>query len=177
MNARLPVGVKAAGLVLVTTAFYTYVGQLVPQKEVPAPEVIEISKDMTTVELVEVGRDIAGGKGLCLTCHTVGQSGALRFPDLAGIATRAGQRVPGLSALDYMAQSMYEPDAFIVEGFNPGMPAIHKPPIALTDQEIRAVLAWLQTLGGTATITTDTEIPYLSATKPAAEPAGRASGG
>ncbi len=31
---------------------------------------------------------------------------------------------------------MYDPNAFIVPGFNPGMPAINKPPIGLTDEEI-----------------------------------------
>ena len=48
---------------------------------------------------------------------------------------------------------MYEPDAFIVPGFNPGMPVINKPPIGLTDQEILCVIAYLQTLGGTPTVT------------------------
>ena len=62
------------------------------------------------------------GKGLCLTCHTIGKTGALRFPDLEGVAVRAQTRVPGLSDVEYFAQSMYEPDAFIVPGFNPGMP-------------------------------------------------------
>ena len=48
------------------------------------------------------------------------------------------------------------PDVFIVEGYNPGMPAIDKPPIGLTDQEILAVIAYLQSLGGTPTITLET---------------------
>ena len=39
---------------------------------------------MTTADMVKVGRQIMEGKGLCLTCHTVGKTGALRFPDLAG---------------------------------------------------------------------------------------------
>ena len=60
------------------------------------------------------------GKGLCFTCHTVGKSGALRFPDLDGIGARAGERIAGLSAVDYLAQSLYEPDTYIVPGFNPG---------------------------------------------------------
>jgi hypothetical protein len=33
------------------------------------------------------------------------------------------------------------------------MPIINKPPIGLNDQEILAVLAYLQTLGGEATVT------------------------
>ena len=73
--------------------------------------------------MVKVGREIMEGKGLCLTCHTIGKTGALRFPDLAGVDVRAKSRVPGLSDVEYFAQSMYEPDAFIVPGFPPAMPA------------------------------------------------------
>ena len=58
---------------------------------------------------------------------------------------------------------MYEPDAFIVPGFNPGMPAINKPPIGLTDQEILCVIASLQTLGGTPTVTLQTSHRYYTA--------------
>jgi mono/diheme cytochrome c family protein len=158
---RIPLIVKIGALIAITTALYTYIGQLVPQKEVAPPEVVELSASMTTADLVRIGRGIAEGKGLCLTCHTIGKSGsALRFPDLGGIATRAAERVPGLDALSYMAQSIYHPDDYIVPGFNPGMPAIHKPPIGLTDDEIKAVLAYLQSLGGEATITLDTAVPY-----------------
>ena len=73
--------------------------------------------------MVTVGRELMEGKGLCFTCHTIGKTGALRFPDLEGVGARAKTRVPGLSDVDYLAQSMYEPDSLIVPGFNPGMPA------------------------------------------------------
>ena len=96
---------------------------------------------MTTADMVKVGREIMEGKGLCFTCHTIGKTGALRFPDLDGVGVRAKTRVPGLSDVEYLAQSMYEPDAYIVPGFNPGMPTINKPPIGLTDQEILCVIA------------------------------------
>jgi cytochrome c2 len=113
---------------------------------------------MTPDELLKAGRDVMEGKGLCFTCHTVGKSGALRFPDLAGIGGRAGSRVPGLSDVDYLAQSIYEPGAFIVPGFNPGMPTINKPPIGLSDQEILAVIAYLQSMGGKVTVTLDSKV-------------------
>ena len=105
-----------------TTAFYTYVGQMVPQKEVHPPQEIALKSDLTTADMVTVGRELMAGKGLCFTCHTIGKTGALRFPDLEGVGARAKSRVPGLSDVDYLAQSMYEPDSFIVPGFNPGMP-------------------------------------------------------
>lgn len=159
-------------LALVTTVFYGYVGQLVPQKEVQPPEEIQIRTDLTTADMVGVGRTIVEGKGLCLTCHTMGKSGALRFPDLEGVATRAQTRVPGLSDVEYFAQALYEPDGFIVQGFNPGMPTINKPPIGLTDQEILCVIAYLQSLGGTPSVTLQTTHRFRAA--PAGAPAAAA---
>jgi hypothetical protein len=159
----VPLIARIGALVLASTAFYTYVGQMVPQKEVQPPQETVIRSDLTTADMVTVGREIMTGKGLCLTCHTVGRTGALRFPDLEGVASRATSRVPGLSDVEYFAQSMYEPDAFIVPGFNPGMPVINKPPIGLTDQEILCVIAYLQTLGGTPTVTLQTTHRYLAA--------------
>ena len=159
---KVPVMVRIGALVIATTGFYAYVGQMVPQKEVQPPAEIVLKTDLTTAEMAKVGREIMEGKGLCLTCHTIGKSGALRFPDLAGVAVRAKTREPGLSDIDYFAQAMYEPNAFIVPGFNPGMPTINKPPIGLTDQEILCVMAYLQSLGGTPTVTLQTKHRYNS---------------
>jgi Cytochrome c len=166
---RVPLIVRIGALVLATTGFYAYVGQMVPQKEVQPPQEIVLRTDLTTADMVKVGREIMDGKGLCFTCHTIGKTGALRFPDLEGVDVRAKSRVPGLSDVEYFAQSMYEPNAYIVPGFNPGMPEINKPPIGLTDQEILCVIAYLQSLGGTPTVTLQTTHRYHGA---AAAPAG-----
>ena len=164
MKELIPTPVKIALLVLGTTALYTYIGQLVPQKEVlPPPPSVEMSDDMTPEDLASMGLEIAQGKGLCFTCHTTGKGGTpgLRFPDLDNIATRAETRVDGQDALTYMARSMYHPDEFVVEGFNPGMPKIHKPPIGLNDDEIIMVLAYLQSLGGEITLSVETTVDDL----------------
>jgi mono/diheme cytochrome c family protein len=140
-------------VILGATVLYTHIGQLVPQKEVHPPTVVEIDKNATPEELVDIGKGISEGKGLCVTCHTIGKTGALRFPDLGGIATIAATRIEGMDALTYLANSIYHPDDFIVPGFVKGMPAINKPPIGLTDEEMISVLAYLQSLGGTPTVT------------------------
>ncbi|HUP24875.1 MAG TPA: cytochrome c [Thermoanaerobaculia bacterium] len=161
MHFTIPTPLKIGLVVLGTTALYTYIGQLVPQKEVLPPAETVISSEMTTEQLVEVGRQVAENQGICLTCHTIGQSGsALRYPDLAGIGSRAETRVPGLGGVEYLAQSLYEPEAFIVPGFAGGMPPIHRPPIGLSDDEIKAVIAWLQSMGGTPTVTLQTDLGY-----------------
>ena len=150
-------------LVLAATGFYTYVGQMVPQKEVLPPQETVIRADLTTDDMVKVGQEIMNGKGLCFTCHTLGKTeGPFRFPDLSGVDARAKTREPGFSDVDYFAQTIYEPNAFIVPGFNPGMPTINKPPIGLTDQEILCVIAYLQTLGGTTTVTLQTSHHYYT---------------
>ena len=151
---------RIGALVVATTAFYTYVGQMVPQKEVLPPKESVIGADMTTADMIKVGQEIMAGKGICLTCHTVGKSGALRFPDLAGIGSRAGSRVPGLSDVDYLAQTLYEPTAFVVPGFPPAMPPANQPPIGLSDQEILCVIATLQSMGGSPTVTIQTKLKY-----------------
>jgi Cytochrome c len=172
---RVPLIFRIGALVLATTGFYTYVGQMVPQKEVQAPQETVIKSDLTTADMVKIGREIMEGKGLCLTCHTIGKSGALRFPDLAGVDARARSRVAGLSDIEYFAQSMYEPTAFVVPGFPPAMPPINRPPIGLTDQEILCVIAYLQTLGGTPTVTLQTKHHYNSGAAPPGAPAPTAA--
>ena len=158
----IPHPLRVGALVLVTTAFYAYVGQMVPQKEVQPPKETALGGDMTTADMVRVGREIMEGKGICLTCHTIGKTGALRFPDLGGIGTAAATRVAGMSDVEYLAQSMYEPTAFVVPGFPPAMPAVNIPPIGLTDQEILCVIAALQSQGGTPTVTMQTTHRYYS---------------
>jgi hypothetical protein len=174
---RVPLIIRIGALVLATTGFYAYVGQMVPQKEVQPPQETALGSETTTAEMVKVGRQIMEGKGICLTCHTIGKSGALRFPDLAGIGATAKTRVPGMSDVDYLAQSLYEPTAFVVPGFPPAMPPMNQPPIGLTDQEMLCVIAALQTLGGTPTVTMKTTHRYYNGTaaptaaQPAAPPA------
>jgi len=71
---------------------------------------------------------------------------------------------------------MYDPTAYVVAGFPPAMPPINKPPIGLTDQEILCVIAYLQTLGGTPTVTLQTKHHYNSgAAAPAGAPAPAAA--
>lgn len=162
---------KIFGFTILVSAFYSYVGQWVPQKETYPPETLEISNDLTTEEMVKIGEQIVAGKGTCLSCHTIGaEGGALRFPDLAGVGARAAARESDHTDYEYLAESLYEPNAFIVPGFNPGMPTINRPPINLSDQEILTVVAYLQSLGGTPTVTMDTKLKWQGQT-PAAAPA------
>jgi hypothetical protein len=52
----------------------------------------------------------------CTSCHQIGALGEAHKvgPDLTNIAAVAAERVPGLSAADYVRQSIVEPNAYIV---------------------------------------------------------------
>ena len=70
------------------------------------------------------GRLIFMTKG-CAGCHTIaGLSTATIGPDLTHIATVAATRKPPLAAEDYILESIQDPEAFVVVGFKPLMPAL-----------------------------------------------------
>ena len=100
----------------------------------------------------EAGEKIFWGEGQCHTCHSIGTSGsATRGPNQEGLASRAVEKAKerGLSSgLEYMIESIVDPDKFVVEGYDKIMPKVFDPPIMLGREKILAVLTYLQTLGG-----------------------------
>lgn len=118
------------------------------------------STSPTAGDLLEQGREIVYGKGLCLNCHRIGEDGTATLgPDLEGIGARAGSRVPGMSDIEYLVESLYRPEAYVVPGHVPTMMPVNGPPMMLNDEEILAVVAFLQSLGGTPTVTPQTALP------------------
>jgi hypothetical protein len=88
---------------------------------------------------------ILGPNPGCITCHSMDPDTTLVGPSIAGIATRAGSRVTGLSAGEYLRQSILDPSAFVVPGFDDGkMPADLGE--VLSPGEVEAVVAYLLTL-------------------------------
>lgn len=68
----------------------------------------------------------------------------IRGPSLFGVAGRAGQRVSGMDARSYMYNSILNPTAYMVDGFQNLMPTdLGK---TLTGEELDAVVAYLFTL-------------------------------
>lgn len=141
------------------TFLYWCVGQSVEQKEIHPAKDVQLGADMTTEQMAEAGKKIVEGKGTCLICHGSGE----RAPKLIGVGERAGGRIEGYSDLDYFAESLYEPEKYIVKPYAPGMTPVNKPPIALNDQEILTVIAYLQSLGGKPNVTMKTKLKYQSA--------------
>ena len=101
---------------------------------------------MTPAQLVKAGEEIYHTKGTCEICHRIGQKGT-RAPDLGGVGARAAKAKPGMSAKAYLLESLVQPQAFVVEGYPPIMPAVDKPPIALNRSEVWALTAFLESAG------------------------------
>lgn len=81
----------------------------------------------------------------CATCHSLEPDVIIVGPSLAGIATRAGTRVAGLSAESYIRQSILSPGDFVVSGFPDAM-ARNLGDVLNSDQ-INSLVAFLMTLG------------------------------
>jgi cytochrome c551/c552 len=55
---------------------------------------------------------------------------------------------------EYLIESLTHPQDYLVQGFPPIMPVINKPPIGLNNDELAAVIAFLQSVqGGKVTVT------------------------
>jgi cytochrome c553 len=68
-------------------------------------------------ELYETG---GASKIPCATCHTLDGT-PLVGPSFKGLAERAGSRIPGMSAEEYIHQSILNPGAYVVEGYQNSM--------------------------------------------------------
>jgi cytochrome c2 len=80
----------------------------------------------------------------CTSCHTLGSSAFSLGPKLSGIGQNAGQRIPGMSAEEYLLQSIVNPAAFVVSGYRDIMyPQFGE---KLTEQDIADLIAYLETL-------------------------------
>ncbi|MGH8948102.1 MAG: c-type cytochrome [Acidimicrobiia bacterium] len=61
----------------------------------------------------------------CTGCHSrAGVSEGFVGPDLTTLADRAEDRVDGLSAEEYVRQSVLDPQAYVVDGYDSVMPVL-----------------------------------------------------
>lgn len=93
----------------------------------------------------QVSRGKALFNGTCASCHATTDDDVVIGPSLAGIAERAGTRVPGEDADTYIHQSIVDPRAYTVEGFADNLMPINYAQI-FTAEDIDAIVAYLRTL-------------------------------
>ena len=132
---------------------YALLGNLIPQSS-SGPRVAVGDIERTPEAFVAACKTIFYGSGKCSTCHVIGASATTpRCPDLSGIGISGGGRRDGMSTRDYLVESMYLPEAYLVKGYGNIMPPVWKPPIALSPLEIETLVAFLQSLGGDPDVT------------------------
>lgn len=93
---------------------------------------------------VAQGEALAQSKG-CVACHTVDGSSRVG-PSWKGLAGKTQTLADGSTVLAdeaYLQRAIREPQAQVVKGFPPVMP-----PSTLSDEELAALVAYLQSLGG-----------------------------
>jgi cytochrome c oxidase subunit II len=89
------------------------------------------------------GRTVFLTKG-CTGCHSREGDSETGFigPELTGLADRAGDRVEGLSAEEYVRQSVLDPQAYIVNGYGSQMPVL-----PVDSEELDALVDYLLSEG------------------------------
>lgn len=148
---------------LLTIGFFAaYSSYGIPQIK-PAPPPVEEKLDlaaMTMEQFVALGKRIYEGKGTCTLCHNPlgGRAPLLDQAVAVAEARLADERYQGDAgdAADYLYESMAEPSAYVVAGFGKAgsgdtvspMPNMLAGRIGLTGAEVKAVIAYLQDLGG-----------------------------
>jgi mono/diheme cytochrome c family protein len=96
-------------------------------------------------ELFNRTLEIAGAPA-CVSCHVVDpEEPAIVGPNLSSIAARAGQRVPGQSAEEYLRTSIVDPYAYVVKGYEGGI-MVRNYEDLLTQQQINDLVAYMMTL-------------------------------
>jgi mono/diheme cytochrome c family protein len=155
------------GFMLAVVGVYAWVGQLLPQFEEHPPAKRVVDARTPPEELAAIGEELVRGKGGCLVCHKVTEAGNERGPDLRKAASAAAARRPGMSAESYLIESLVDPDAFLAPDYPRMMPSALKPPANLSLAEAKAVVAYLQALGG-AEVSVRVIAEDVAAAKPAA---------
>lgn len=81
----------------------------------------------------------------CKTCHSLEPEVVIIGPSLAGIGTLAESRVTGVSAEDYLRQSILDPNTHLVEGFPANvMPNTYQK--QLTEDQVEALVDFMLAL-------------------------------
>jgi mono/diheme cytochrome c family protein len=92
------------------------------------------------------GEQVATSAG-CLGCHRLDDSNSVVAPTWGGVANEAVVRVAGESPALYFYQSITEPNAFVVSGYNGGiMPQTYND--TLSQQDIVDIVSYLLTQRG-----------------------------
>jgi mono/diheme cytochrome c family protein len=142
--------VRVVAFVSIVLGGFTLVALGVPQMASmpPAVEKFDVASIKEKKDLAAIGQKIFFGKGQCALCHTIGSSEG-RCPDLKGVGSKLTR--------EFIYESLTQPQAYVYKDyehvgpakfFPAKMPYINKKPIGLSNNEILAVIAFLQNMSG-----------------------------
>jgi mono/diheme cytochrome c family protein len=166
---------KVVAIVLGTLALYTLIANKIPQVQSEVPQTLTLGANVTPEQLVAAGEKVFNGIGGCTTCHGLGTRAPNLLTDEKGtgpIGARCGKREAGKSCKQYLYESLDNPTAYVVAGYQPIMPVMTK---QLSAQQAWAVIAFLESQGGTVDVSAS-DIPAASTTSPTS-PTSTAGGG
>ena len=158
IQSRFP---RVVGFVMIVLGLFSLIALSVPQMASlpPAEEKFDVASIKTASDMAAIGQKIFFSKGQCALCHSIGPSESARCPDLKGIGAKLSR--------EFIYESLTQPQAYIYldyrhEGppkeYPAKMPHINKNPIALTNNEILSVIAFLQQMSGEPITVSPSEI-------------------
>ncbi len=153
--------VRVVGFVAIVLGLFSLIALSVPQMASlpPAEEKFDVANIKTPADMAAIGQKIFFSKGQCALCHSIGPSESARCPDLKGIGAKLTR--------EFIYESLTQPQAYVYldyrhEGppkeYPARMPHINKNPIALTNNEILSVIAFLQQMSGEPITVSPSEI-------------------
>jgi len=157
---------KLAIIVIGLNLTFLYIGlAFLPQSESRPPKVIKIAEGISQEELIQVGEEIVFGKGQCMVCHVGKPEAGMRSPAMSGIGAEMEKeaKARGITPEEHVFEALVNPSKYIVKGFEDIMSPVHTPPTSMTDGEIIAVAAYLQSQGGKVTLSYPGSLPILKA--------------
>ena len=154
-EAMWATNLKVVAVALVVIGFYTTVAHIIPQLESEVPEAVDLSGGVTPEALVAAGERLFNGAGGCTACHGLGTRAPNLLTDHAGegtIGVRCATREPGKDCKAYLYESLTEPAAYVVKGFDVLMPDMRR---LFSSEQIWALVAFLESQGGQVTVTAE----------------------
>ena len=167
------INLKILALTFGVLAFYTVIANVIPQLQSEVPEALDLTSNASPEALAAAGEKVYNGSGGCTACHGLGTRAPNLLTDHAGqgpIGARCGTRPGHPDCKAYLYESLTQPGKFVVSGFEPIMPDMRR---QLSEDQIWAVVAFLESQGGEVTVTADD----IKKTAPAAGGAASAAPG
>ena len=168
---------RIIAVVLGTLALYTLIANKIPQVQSEVPHALTLGANVTPEQLTAAGDQLYHGAGGCTACHGLGTRAPNLLTDEKGlgpVGARCGKREPGKDCKAYLYESLTNPRAYVVAGYEPIMPEMGR---ILSPPQLWALVAFLESNGGTVDVKASDIPPAGSSTTSTTSTTSTASGG